>query len=121
MQFNVAQLLKEPLGFQWGLEVNEEVITEWGKRKRVEGHLVLTLFNEGIWAEASLNLEVDEVCGRCLKAFRQPIRASINERFYCDTSTDRNNEPGLMETEDGDLYIDDIGTLDLSERSFANT
>lgn len=115
MQFNVAQLLKEPLGFQWGLEVNEEVITEWGERERVEGHLVLTLFNEGIWAEASLNLKVDEVCGRCLKAFRQPIRASINEQFYCETAAGRNDEPELMETEDGDLYIDDTGTLDLSE------
>ena len=82
----VAQLLKEPLGFQWGLEVNEEVITEWGERERVEGHLVLTLFNEGIWAEASLNLKVDEVCGRCLKAFRQPIRASITNSLLRNSS-----------------------------------
>ena len=115
MQFNVAQLLKEPLGSQWDLEVNEQVATEWGEMERVEGHLVLTRSDQGIWAEASLNLEVDEVCGRCLKGFRQSIHASISEQFHCDTSTDRNNEPELMETEDGDLYIDDTGTLDLNE------
>ena len=107
MQFNVAQLLKEPLGFQWDLAVNEEVVTERG-----EGQLLLTRFNQGIWAEAFLTLEVDEVCGRCLKGSRQPIHASINEQFRCAPATGRNGAP---EPEDGDLFIDDAGTLDLSE------
>ncbi len=114
MQFNVAQLLKEPLGFQWDLVVNEEVATEWGERERVEGQLMLTRFNQGIWAEAFLTLEVDEVCGRCLKGFRQPIHASINEQFRYAPATGRNGVPEPTESEDGDLFIDYAGTLDLS-------
>ncbi len=106
MRYNVAQLLKEPVGFQWDLQVNEEVLIEAGVRERVVGHVRLTRFNRGVWAKAGLDVEVDESCGRCLSVFRLPVHVCIDERA---------RPSGPAEAENGELVIDRDGALDLRE------
>ncbi len=115
MRYNVAQFLMEPVGSQWDFQVNEEAVLETGVKERVQGHLQLTHFNKSIWARAELDVEVDEVCGRCLKSFRQPIHASIDETFQHAVTIRRDEDAGPPEAGDVELFIDESDTLDLRE------
>lgn len=108
MQYDITHLLREPVGFRSDVDVDEVGIAEPVKGERIQGQLRLTRFNQGVWAEAHLSTEAVLVCDRCLRTFRQPVRAEFTE--LCRTT-----EPAPSAMEYDDLFVDSAGVLDLGE------
>ena len=108
MQYDITHLLREPVGFRWEVDVDEVGTTEPVKGERIHGQLRLTRFNQGVWAEACLSTEAAQLCDRCLRTFRQPVRAEFTE--LCGTG-----EPISSSTEYDELFVNSGGVLDLRE------
>lgn len=106
MQYNVAQLLDEPVGVQWEFDLDQETAMESGAGERIKGKLRFTRTDKSIWVRGEINTEMEEVCARCLVGFPQSIHASISERFY---------PSGKQNVEDEELVIGINDILDLSE------
>ena len=125
MQFNVAQLLKEPTGSIRHYELVED-ITDLDPELVVMGPLVgdvqLLRINSGILVEASLSTAVRVTCNRCLAPIATPVRFTIEESFrpLTEVATGRYLAPDEFEgaeedLEDEALLIDEHHILDLSE------
>ncbi len=108
MQYDISHLLREPVGFRWGVKVDEVGIAEPVKGERIQGQRRLTRFSQGVCAEARLNTEAVQVCDRCLRTFRQPVRAESTE--LC-----RLSDPAPAALESVELLVCSCGVLDLGE------
>jgi uncharacterized protein len=125
MQFNVAQLLKEPTGSLRRYQLAED-LSDLDPELHVLGPLVgeLTLLrtNSGILARGELSTAVQVTCNRCLSPIAMPVRFALEESFRPTTEvyTGRPLRPDEYEgdaedLDDTALLIDDKHILDLSE------
>jgi len=64
---NVAQLLKDPTGSSRNYDVN--TIIEKQPEGSIEGEITLIHTGQGILVRSKLSVQVELVCGRCLKRF----------------------------------------------------
>jgi uncharacterized protein len=90
MQFNVAQLLKEPIGSTRSYVLEKTLIPlEAGGEAWVEGRVLLTRTDSGIWARGGATARVPGACSRCLDAFTQALTLEIEDQYYptIDSST----------------------------------
>ena len=108
MEYDISHLLRDPVGCQWEVGVDEVGSAEPVKGERIRGQLRLTRFNQGVWTEARLRAEIVQVCDRCLRSYRQPVRVDFAE--MC-----RIGEPPPADLEYGDVFVDSGGVLDLDE------
>jgi uncharacterized protein len=125
MQFNVAQLLKEPIGAMRRYELVED-ISELDPELAALGPLVgsveLIRIHSGILARANLSTAVQVMCNRCLEPIAMPVRFTVEESFrpLTEVHTGRYIAPDEFEGEEEDLedaalIIDEHHILDLSE------
>lgn len=125
MQFNVAQLLKEPIGATRRYELVED-IGELDPELHALGPLVgdveLIRIHSGILARGNLSTAVQVTCNRCLEPIALPVRFTVEESFrpLTEVHTGRFIAPDEFEGEQEDLedealIIDDHHILDLSE------
>ena len=116
MNYNVAQLLKEPVGAQRsfsfeetfaGLDAAELINYAAGSGKMVRTH-------QGIWVQAAARVAVRQECSRCLDAFGRHLDLELDEEYLplLDLKTGRRIEP----PDDWmGLCIDDNHILNLDE------
>jgi uncharacterized protein len=118
MIFNVAQLLKSPVGTTLTEDIDEEHVALDEDIKPVGpliGRARIRHINQGLlvdgWVEVTLALS----CTRCLKDFEQPMHVTFAERFYptVDVVTGIPLPPG-DDVEDA-FPIDEYHQLDLTE------
>ena len=125
MQFNVAQLLKEPIGAVRRYEQVED-IGDLDPDLDVLGPLVgevqLLRIHSGILVEANLSTALRVTCNRCLEPIAMPVRFSFEESFrpLTEVNTGRYLAPTEFEgeeevLEDAALIIDEHHILDISE------
>ena len=125
MQFNVAQLLKEPIGAMRRYELVED-ISELDPELAALGPLVggveLIRIHSGILARANLSTAFQVTCNRCLEPIAVPVRFEVEESFrpLTEVHTGRYIAPDEFEGEEEDLedaalIIDEHHILDLSE------
>ena len=83
MRYNVAELLKEPTGSTRRNTVDEGSI-QLGEVAvdRLEGWLLLTRTDAGIWVHGSLRAETPATCSRCLDEFSQSLALELDEQHY---------------------------------------
>lgn len=84
MQFNVAQLLREPIGSRRFYELDEPD-GQFGAefpRQRVTGQVELLRTRDGILVRAEVTVTAHLECSRCLAGFLLPLRLHIEEEFY---------------------------------------
>lgn len=87
MIYNVAQLLKSPVGTSMSFELDDEDhlqltqddLTQAGP---VEGHVRLHHTNQGIFVDGTASVPVDLECTRCLKHFTYTAAFLLREQFY---------------------------------------
>ena len=125
MQFNVAQLLKEPIGATRRFELVEDLGTldpELALLGPLVGELELIRIHSGILARANLSTALQVTCNRCLEPIALPVRFTIEEMFrpLTEVHTGRYIAPDEFEGEEEDLedaalIIDEHHVLDLSE------
>lgn len=125
MQFNVAQLLKEPIGSVRKYELVED-ISELDAELEALGPLVGTVrllrIHSGVLVTGDLSTAVRVTCNRCLEPIACPLRLEFEESFrpLTEVSTGRYILPDEFEgtsdeLEDEALLISEQHILDLSE------
>ncbi len=116
-QFNVAQLLKSPVGAVREYEVDATVPSldqDVRLVSPVVGKVRLTRLHSGILAQGHFSTEVDLTCDRCLRLFSLPVEFDLEEQFVPIVDVNTGKWLQVEET-DPALLIDDHHILDLEE------
>jgi uncharacterized protein len=125
MQFNVAQLLKEPIGAIRRYEL-QEALDPLDPELEFLGPLIGTLqlirVNTGILATGEFSTAVRVTCNRCLEPIAMPVRFFLEENFHPSTEVytgrplrKEEYEGDADEFEDQSLTIDPNHILDIQE------
>src|SRR6266567_2283836 len=117
MIFNVAQLLKSPVGTSLEADLHEEHIQLDEELKvigPVNGHVRIRRINQDLLVDGWIDMMLEMTCTRCLKVFEQTMHVPFEERFYptVDVVTGAPTHP--VDVEEA-FPIDEHHLLDLSE------
>jgi len=125
MQFNVAQLLKEPIGATRRYQLDEEIgglDPELIPLSNLTGILEFLRTHSGVLGRGQFEVAVQMDCGRCLEPISIPVEAVFEESFrpLTEVTTGRYLLPDEFEgeaddLEDAALLIDEHHILDISE------
>lgn len=118
MIFNVAQLMKAPVGTSLEYDIHEENIQLDEELKIIgplDGHVRLRRINQGLLADGWVDATLELSCTRCLKEFQQDVHVPFEERFY--PTVDVLTGVPLPTPDDGEdaFPIDDHHLVDLTE------
>jgi uncharacterized protein len=114
MQYNVAQLLKEPIGSTRIYQLEVDFIGPQPLADRASGPIHMLRTHHGILVRAPVDVESTFTCVRCLVEFSGALNLPIEEEFFptVDPNTGR-DRPAPEEVEE-DSLIDANHTLDLT-------
>jgi uncharacterized protein len=116
LQYNVATLLREPIGAVREYEIEDRaLVNEEGPETRsVSGQVTFLRTNEGILVSAAITGIEQERCSRCLREIELPVALEFQEVFY--PTTDLATGVRLARPEDPDAFrVDERQMLDLEE------
>src|SRR2546423_10976635 len=85
MIFNVAQLMKSPVGASVASDIHEDsaqIDQEVKVISPIAGHVRIRRVNQGLLVDGWVDLTLEQACNRCLKRIEQPVHATFEERFY---------------------------------------
>ena len=114
MLYNVSQLMMEPTGSTRRFELNEPV--PHGESERwATGRVHLLRTHQGLLLNATIQVQTDTECARCLVGIAHGATITLEEECYptIDPSTGRRVLP--PDVAEGVLHIDTSQMLDLSE------
>jgi uncharacterized protein len=118
MLFNVAQLMKSPVGtsFVTDFQEDDDVILDDDLTVvgALSGHARMRRTNQGLLIDGWVDLILKLSCMRCLKSFEQPMHVTFEEQFY-PTVDVLTGLPTPAFDEDEIFPIDDHHQVDLSE------
>ena len=83
--FNVAQLMKAPVGTSLANDFHEDNIQLDDDIRVVgplDGHVRMRRTNQGLLVDGWVDLTLELQCNRCLKDFEQPMHVTFEEQFY---------------------------------------
>jgi len=83
--FNVAQLMKAPVGTSSENDIHEEDIQLDEDIKGIgplKGHVRMRRTNQGLLVDGWVELTLELSCNRCLKEFELPMHVNFEEQFY---------------------------------------
>jgi len=113
MQFNVAQLLKEPVGSTRTHWVNEkDVSIDDEGRVAVHGEVTFLWTHRSILVTGNLETKLTGVCCRCLESFEYALSLQLEEEYF--PTIDINTGLPVEPPEDG-LTLDQNHILDVVE------
>jgi uncharacterized protein len=125
MQFNVAQLLKEPVGAVRRYELNEELEpldSELELLSPLMGIIQIMRTNSGVLINGDFTTAARIACGRCVEPIVVPLHVQLEESFrpLTEVETGRLLRPEEFEGDSADfedeaLLIDEHHILDLTE------
>ena len=85
MIFNVAQLMKAPVGTSLVNDFQEDNIQFDDNIKMngpLNGHVRMRRTNQGLLVDGWVELTLELSCNRCLKEFELPMHVKFEEQFY---------------------------------------
>ena len=124
MFYNVAQLLREPVGATRTYRLDHPVSSDGGDFHIFpQGQLSMMRVDRGIWVSASVAVRVGQTCSRCLKRFHYPLNIAIEEEYLPTVDINTGKSLPVPEMAEGSFTIDKRHLLDLSEavRQYAIT
>ena len=117
MLYNVAQLLKAPVGSALEYPIHEEDVLLDEDLKLVgplDGHVRIRRTNQGLLVDGWVDLLLELSCTRCLAIYRQPLHITFMEQFY--PTVDIVTGLALPSIDEEDIFpIDDHHLIDLTE------
>ena len=113
MEFNVAQLLREPVGSRREYEVADACSVE-ALTSKLRGNVELLRTDAGVLASARLATTLETTCSRCLEPARLPVTLQIEEEYY-PTIDVLSGAPLPPAEEPTPFMIDEHHILDLCE------
>lgn len=118
MRFNVAQLLKEPVGSTRTYHLAED-IQDLGEEVKlthpIEGAIRLIHTTDGVLVSGQLRTEVELTCGRCLESFANTVEFTLEEEFHPTVDISTGAKLPLEDGEDEATLIDGQHIIDLLE------
>jgi uncharacterized protein len=119
MIFNVAQLMKAPVGTSLEYDIDEEHIQLDEDLKVIgplTGHARIRRINQGLLVDGWVDLTLEFSCTRCLKQFEQQIHVPFEERFYPTVDVVTGMPLPTREDDEEDAFpIDNHHLVDLTE------
>ena len=125
MQFNVAQLLQEPIGATRIHELIDDISQldpDLEALGPLIGHIQLMRTHSGVLVSGDLSTAIRVDCKRCLAPLVMPVRVELEESFHPSTEvqtgrilSDKDFQGSLEELDDTALLIDEHHILDISE------
>jgi uncharacterized protein len=118
MQFNVAQLLKEPTGSTRKYDVDEtldDIDPELVIQAPITGRVKFTKIPQGILVNGKFDTVVEVNCGRCLDPFDVPVAIEVEEEFRPSLDLQTGARLPHSEDEDQATVIDEKHIIDLTE------
>jgi uncharacterized protein len=124
MQYNVAQLLKEPTGSSRSYQLDEIPVGVERFAEHVRGSVKLMKTHQGVLVNLRLDVDALLTCGRCLSEFPLNLSLGIEEEFFSVIDVDTGCSLAAPAGPDGTLLegalldgvlIDESHTLDLFE------
>ncbi|MFC2029517.1 DUF177 domain-containing protein [Chloroflexota bacterium] len=119
MRFNVARLLKGPIGASRQYDLGSDVRhldSELEPLRPVVGSVTLLRTSQGILAKGNLKTRLKQGCRRCLEPCEVDVEIRLEEEFRSVSNFGGAAiDEALDEELDEALLIDDKHTLDLSE------
>jgi uncharacterized protein len=117
MIFNVAQLMKSPVGASVASDIHEDHVQLDAELKiigPITGHARIRRVNQGLLVDGWVDLTLEQTCNRCLKHFEQPMHVTFEERFY--PTVDVLTGTPLPPIEEDEVFpIDERHQVDLTE------
>jgi uncharacterized protein len=115
VQYNVASLLREPVGSTREFEIDDEMpVGDGAGRQPIAGRAGLLRTKRGVLLTALLEGAQPERCSRCLRELSVPMRLEIEEEFFA--VADVQTGARLPAPEDPEAFrIDERHTLDITE------
>jgi uncharacterized protein len=118
MQFNVAQLLKEPTGATRKYEIEEsldDLDPALVIQEPIRGQVKFTKIPSGVLVTGDLETVLEVNCNRCLEPFDQSVRIELEEEFRASTDVRTGVRLPRAEEADEATFIDEKHIIDLSE------
>ena len=115
MQYNVAQLLKEPIGSFRSYQFEDTLPGTKRITDSIEGLVRIVRTHQGVLVNADLKIETLLACSRCLGEFTWPSTLHLEEEFYPVVDLRTGHRMSPPQEEEGALLIDVEHVLDLSE------
>lgn len=115
MRYNVATLLREPVGSRRDHEVDGEIVVDdLAQRERIVGSATFVRTKAGLLVRAHVRGRSHERCSRCLRDLEYPMSVDIDEEFQ--QTVDVLTGARLPPPDDPAAFlIDDQHVLDLGE------
>lgn len=86
LEFNVAQLLKEPTGAVRTYEINTDINSEFDEELKLvsllTGQVRFLRAGSNILVTGLLQATIWKTCGRCLTTFTAPVSIELEEEFF---------------------------------------
>ncbi len=119
MIYNVAQLLKSPVGTTMDVDLNNEDRLELHDEEArlagpITGHVRLHHTNQGIYAEGTAYVPVQLQCARCLKELTTTLALPLREEYYPTIDVETGLPTRVPESETA-FPIDSHHQIDLRE------
>lgn len=113
LTFNVSTLLSEALGSTRSYVLDGAGFHFNDGRTRADGDLRMTRTDGSILVDGRIRVAVEEVCGRCLEPFQQPLDVRLHEEFWPDYDPVLQQRVEIPEGREG--FPIELGLLDLQE------
>lgn len=115
MQYNVAQLLKEPTGSFRSYQIEETLPGTKRTTDSIEGPVRIIRTHQGVLVNADLKVQSVLGCSRCLGEFIWPSTLHLEEEFLPVVDLRTGHRMSVSPGEEGALLIDVDHVLDLGE------
>ena len=123
MQYNLAQLFREPTGSTRDYIVDDSFIGPEDGLDRAQGWVRVIRTHEGFLVRADLETQVNMTCSRCLNWFELQSELKMEEEAYSSINPTTGRMQELPDEADGVIVLDDQHVLDMAEvlRQYAIT
>ena len=116
MQYNVAQLLQEPIGSTRNYRIDETFPSGGASADLIpQGQVSLMRTDKGIWVEARIRVRLWLTCSRCLGGFHYPTQCVIEEEYLPRLNINTGQALDVPDAAEGSYTIEHKHVLDLTE------
>lgn len=115
MQYNVAQLLREPTGSTRSFLVEKTSVGGPESPGAPEGEVRILRTHQGVLVNANIEVEVILTCSRCLRGFPRSSSLHIEEEFLATVDLPTGRRLDQPSSDEPIFCIDEDNVVDLSE------
>lgn len=115
MQYNLAQLFKEPTGSTRDYVLDDSFIGPEDGLDRVQGWVRVIRTHEGFLVRAEMDTQIHLTCSRCLGSFELQANLTMEEESFPSINPMTGRMQESPDASNGIIILDDHHVLDMAE------